>query len=328
MSEAPGPMADDEIRFRMGELKSHNDLLGDRAALDEAWETDGYWFFKDVLDKEAVGSLRQEFVSELLIQGVVNDPGAASTEKSVPYNGASLERYPRRMDPLAEKAPWRSFVAEASINSFFTRLLGDEPFWVPIAEYRATPPGDARQPLYDGIHQDGPTNVGIPFRICWIPLAEIDAQTGGVALLEGMTDKVIQPISNGSYTHIPPDDIPTERLRRTTYEAGDVLLMNLMTPHSGLANRSRRFRLSIDLRVMARSDACPIVGEVIAITPGHIRIRDERGETGLKLTPETYVRDLYGKRVAPENMVDVFSRGSQAIVAHRDGAATVLRPPH
>ena len=40
------------------EPKVHNHLLGDHAALDEAMDRDGYWFFRDVLDRDAVARLR------------------------------------------------------------------------------------------------------------------------------------------------------------------------------------------------------------------------------------------------------------------------------
>lgn len=43
----------------MQELKTRNHLLDDKAALNAAWEQDGYWFFRDVLDKQAVARLRQ-----------------------------------------------------------------------------------------------------------------------------------------------------------------------------------------------------------------------------------------------------------------------------
>jgi hypothetical protein len=314
----------------MGELKTHNHLLGDLLALDAARETDGYWFFRDVLDRAAVGRLRAVFIAELERQGVIDPVGDASTEKSVRYNGASLADFPLRMEPLARLAPWRAFVAEPPIHAFFTRLFGEAPFWVPVVEYRATPPvQDPSRPRFDGVHQDGPYSPGIPFRICWIPLAEIDADIGGLTLVEGLTERVNRhPLEGGSNTSIPPESLPGDRWRRTTYRAGDLLLMNLWTPHSGLSNVSDRFRLSLDHRVMARSDRCPLVGKLKAIDESSVTLIADGQETTLRITPETYVRNDFGRKLQGDAIADFYRPGQEVIVAFESATATVVRPPH
>jgi hypothetical protein len=315
---------------QMGELKTHNHLLGDRAALDLAWEADGYWFFRDVLDRAAVGHLRAEFVAELERQGVIDPVGERPTDRSVRYNGASLANYPFRMEPLAARQPWRAFVADPAIDAFFQRLFGEPAFWVPVVEYRATPPAQDRdRPRFDGVHQDGPYSPGIPFRICWFPLAEIDADVGGLALVEGLTERVNRhPLVEGSNTSIPVSSLPAEGWRRTTYQAGDVLLMNLWTPHSGLSNVSDRFRLSMDHRVMARSDRCPLVGELVAIKPDSVSVSVDGRVVTLRLEPDTYVRNDVGRKLSGEAIASFYQPGREVIVAFEGDKATVVRPPH
>lgn len=314
------------------ELKTHNHLIGDKAALDAAWEQDGYWFFRDVLDKGAVAHLRQNWISELETQKVIDSVGDAPTNKSVRYNGGSLETYPFRMEPIAAKRPWTEFVAEKAINDFFTKLFQDDPFWVPVVEYRATPPQqDRSKSRIDAIHQDGPYSPGIPFRICWIPLAEIDADTGGLMLAEGMAaDKVSHhpKEAGGSNAPIRLEDIPADRWRRTTYQAGDVLLMNLWTPHTGLANRSDRFRLSMDHRVMAAGDKCPIVGTVEEISENHVTVSDASGSRTLSIDPDTYVRNAMGQKLNGTEITDFYNAGSEVIIAFDEDRASVVRPPH
>lgn len=317
---------------KMQELKTHNHLLDDKAALDAAWEKDGYWFFRDVLDKDAVARLRQSWIDELEKNAVIDPVGSAPTDKSVRYNGSSLETYPFRMEPIAAKRPWVEFVAEEPINAFFTRLFKDDPFWVPVVEYRATPPQqDTTKSRIDAIHQDGPFSPGIPFRICWIPLAEIDADTGGLMLAEGMAaDRVSYhpTLECGSVGPIPLETIPADKWRRTTYQAGDVLLMNLWTPHTGLANRSERFRLSMDHRVMAKGDKCPLVGTVMDISEDHVVVRDDHGEHRLTIDPATYVRNTMGQKLNGKAITDFYSPGSSVIIAYDDNRASVVRPPH
>ncbi|MBV9840974.1 MAG: phytanoyl-CoA dioxygenase family protein [Sphingomonadaceae bacterium] len=313
------------------ELKTHNHLIGDLAALDEAWRRDGYWFFRDVLDTDAVGKLRAEYVAELERQGVTDPVGDAPTDRSVCYNGASLADYPFRMEPLADRQLWKLLAAQKPINDFFQRLFEDEPFWVPIAEYRATPPSrEPAQPRIDGIHQDGPYSPGLPFRICWIPLAEIDENVGGLILAEGLTEEINRhpKLANGSNTSIPLDAIPADAWRRATYRAGDVLLMNLWTPHTGLSNISDRFRLSLDTRIMARGDDCPIVGEVVSIATDRVEVKDDRGVQALRIEPATYVRNTRGQKLSGTEITDFFTPGSDVIIARTGDLATVVRPPH
>ena len=68
----------------MREFNVSNHLLNDRAGLEAAWERDGYWFFRDVLDKDAVGRLRAVYLKVMNELGVI-DP--TRTDAAV-HNGA------------------------------------------------------------------------------------------------------------------------------------------------------------------------------------------------------------------------------------------------
>lgn len=310
----------------MKELNISNALLDDPAALAAAWERDGYWFFRDVLDQEAVARLRGVYMDFLAELGMVrrDDPLAL-------YSGKSLDGFPFRMEPLAQRQIWKPFASDPAIHAFFRRLLRDDPFWIPTVEYRATPPAtDLRRERKDFVHQDGFYNAGIPFYICWIPLAEIDAATGGLILGEGL--------HKGPYLHnasepplfpIPEGAVPDAAWRRATYRPGDVLLMDLGTPHTGLSNHSQRFRLSMDMRVMPASGATPIVGKLTAISSAAVSVVGDDGRLGdFIIDQETYCRGLDGRKVALAEIPLIFKAGDQAIVASKGARATVIRPPH
>ncbi len=310
----------------MQELHVSNALLSDRAALDAAWERDGYWFFRDVLDRDAVGRLRKVYVEELAKLKVA-DPADPLTR----YNGASLEGFPFRMEPLVEKKAWKPFVTEAPIHAFFQRLLADEPFWVPTVEYRATPPAaDRARHRFDYVHQDGFYNEGIPFLICWIPLAEIDADIGGLVLAEGLhRGPYLHDMSQPPLFPVPDGAVPAGAWRRTTYRPGDVLLMDLNTPHTGLSNHSDRFRLSMDIRVMPASGDVPIVGRITAVQADAVSVRGDDGRSGtFRLDDQTYCRGLDGKKVPLAEIPSRLHAGDEVILAARDGRAAVIRPPH
>lgn len=316
------------------EVKVHNDLLGNRAALNEAWERDGYWFFRDMLDKGAVGRLREVYLRELEKLGVIDPVGDAPTDRSVRYNGASLDQYPPHMEPLEGSGAWQAFVAEKPIHDFISKVLDDEPYWVPIVEYRATPPAADRQRTVVGIHQDGPMSTGLNFRTCWIPLAEIDADIGGMIFAEGVAQEVdrhvIEP--DGSRGRVPIQELPADCWRHTTFQAGDLLMVHAWTPHSGIRNVSDRFRLSIDLRVFGGRDILPLIGDVASIAVDRIEIRDINGRVAAaRIGPDTYVRTSGkdgGKRYSGEGILKAYPPGTPAIVGHDGkGLATMVRPP-
>ena len=76
----------------MREFNLSNHLLDNHAALEAAWDRDGYWFFRDVLDKDAVARLRAVYLKVLGDLGVID---TGRTDAAV-YNGASLETFPDR----------------------------------------------------------------------------------------------------------------------------------------------------------------------------------------------------------------------------------------
>ncbi|MES2258332.1 MAG: phytanoyl-CoA dioxygenase family protein [Pseudomonadota bacterium] len=310
----------------MKQLNVSNHLLDDRAALAAAWDRDGYWFFRDVLDQEAVGRLRGVYMDFLAGLGMVerDDPKAI-------YSGKSLDGFPFRMEPLAQRNVWKPFVTEPAIHAFFQRVLGDDPFWIPTVEYRATPPAsDLQSDRMVYVHQDGFYNAGIPFLICWIPLADIDEATGGLILGEAMhKGPYLHDTSQPPMCPIPQGAVPDAAWRRADYRPGDLLLMDLGTPHTGLSNHSDRFRLSMDIRVMGASGATPIVGKLAAISSSAVSVVGEDGRRGdFIVDQDTYCRGLDGVKVGLEEIAVRFKVGDSVIVASKEGRATVIRPPH
>jgi hypothetical protein len=309
----------------MREFNVSNALLDDPAALQAAWDRDGYWFFRDVLDKDAIARMRSIITTYLGELGVIDpaDPKAR-------YTGADLTNFPHRLDAIVASKPYRTLTENAKINAFFQRLFGAAPFWVPFTEYRATPPvQDLNRPRFDFIHEDGVYNDGLPFLICWIPLAEIDDDVGGLALAEGLHKGPVLHEKDGTQIlPIKESAIPATAWRRTTYQAGDVLLMSLRTPHSGLANLSDRFRLSMDTRIMPSTGKIPIVGQLAAISQDQLTVRDRNGEHTLALDGNSYCRDLWGNKLPRNEVTEFYQAGHDVIIATDNGRVVMMRPQH
>jgi ectoine hydroxylase-related dioxygenase (phytanoyl-CoA dioxygenase family) len=306
------------------EMRPANPALGDQAALQALWDECGYWFFRDVLDKDAVAEMRRAFIDALVELGVV-DPGA---EDAV-WNGKDLTGFPDKIESLHHKRVWQRFVARPEINGFFERLLGEPVFWVPIVEYRLTPP--ARSPWpdpYFGRHQDRFANEGIAFRTCWIPLHDIDAMAGGLAVAEGMHRLgVIHDVDNPPQYPIPAGVIPEKSWARSDYHPGDLVMFRTTVPHAGFPNYSDRFRLSMDIRVMPRSAKLPVVGEVVEASPERVVVHNHDGrDVALKLDEDTYCRWFSGVRIPNAEMAKKLAPGQLVMASEQDGRARLLRP--
>lgn len=320
----------------MPEFNVSNHLLGDRAALDAAWARDGYWFFRDVLDKDALAAVRAEFLEVLNDLGVV-EPGHSDVAI---YNGAPLNNYPIRMggdpaiDPLLARYPMRHFVNNPRIKAFFETLLDDEVVWVPNTEFHAVPPSGSNQPSrFNFVHADGANNKGLKLRVCWIPLAPIDEETGGLALTEGLHKPRMGDFPRRRMG-IDLADVPPECWRRAEYRPGDLLMFSLESPHSGLANRSSRFfRLSMDIRCTRKSDGVPVVGTLAAVDRCAIEVDGEDGQRHVfRIDEDTYYRvyrgRLTGIPLTLDEIPSVAKVGDRVYVAHDHGTAVFVRNQH
>ncbi|MBB4615019.1 phytanoyl-CoA dioxygenase family protein [Novosphingobium taihuense] len=320
----------------MPEFNTSNHLLGDRSALDAAWERDGYWFFRDVLDKDAIADVRAVFMDVLNELGVV-EPGRSDVAI---YNGAPLDDYPIKMggdpelDPLLARYPSKSFISNPKIKAFFEELLGDEVVWVPNTEFHAVPPsGSSQASRFNYVHADGANNKGLKLRVAWIPIAPIDEATGGLAVTEGLHRPRM-----GDFPRPPQgiklSDVPQDSWRRAEYQPGDLLMFALESPHSGLANRSESFfRMSMDIRCTRKSDGVPLLGTLAEVDRNAIAIDDDEGQRHVfRLDEDTFFRIYRGRETGmpvPLSQIPELARiGSRVFVAHDHGTAIFVRPQH
>jgi hypothetical protein len=310
----------------MKPLKRSNDLVGDPQALFQRIAEDGYVYLQGVLDPDAVARLRGKYLDFLKGLGVID---AGATEPI--WNGADLSDYPLKAEPLHAAKVWRDFVREPAIDAFFTRLVGGKPFWIPIVEYRVTAPSAEAWPdPFVQRHQDGFYNQGITFVTCWVPLMEVRADHGGLAIAEGMnTAGLLHDVNNPPQFQIPDGAIPDGAWRRSDYQPGDIVIFNPDIPHSGLPNHSDRFRLSMDIRIAPpRTVELPVLGEIVEVLPDALVVRNHDGaEVRVRVDADTYCRWQIGKRLSHEEMLAKLAPGMEILASVRDGHAVMMRPP-
>ena len=314
-----------QITPQMGEFNVANHLLGDQQALQAAWDRDGYWFFRDVLDKDVIGRIRQVYVDYLVEMGVTdpNDPDArynGADYSNLPINSNSTKLNDRKVHKMLHEAP--------TINAFFSRLFGCDPFWVPFTVHRTNPPvTDRNRSRFDFVHADSAYNEGLPFLICWVPLDDIDQDVGGLALAEGLDGASLHPKDGMKILPIPEASIPAGRWRTTHSRAGDVLIMSMNTPHSGLANISKdRFRFSMDTRIMPSSGNCPVAGSIKAVSAEDVTIETAKGDVHLRFDEHSFVRGNRGDQMPLADIPHRYQPGDDVIVATEGDLVVNMRP--
>ncbi|MBK5010897.1 hypothetical protein IAE33_002757 [Pseudomonas sp. S60] len=320
---------------RMGQLKTANHLLGDRQALDQAWERDGYWYFKGVLDQDVITEMRGLWIDYLQRNGLI-DPGVTENR----YNGSGFADKTVTPAELSRVGEFNTrnihtmLTENPRIVATLKAILGDDPFWLPIAEYRANPPVDdpaASRFIYP--HQDGFYSRDMPMKICWVPLDHIDEQTGGCAWIEGAhRGPILHDLSKPPLFPIPPEVVSLDGWKRADFAPGDIVLFDLNLPHSGLTNLSRdRFRLSMDIRVTEASGKVPSIGQLVSIDENQVTLRNDRtgAQESFVVDAGTYVRGTDGKKREGAQIPATFQAGEQVIVNSRDGrGATLVRSIH
>jgi len=312
--------------LQMRELNVSNDLLGDRAALQAAWDRDGYWFFRDVLDKDVIARIRGIYADYLAGLGL-----ADREDPAIRYNGGDLSKLPNQANasPLNIAHVERELHEAPTVNAFFKKLFGCDPFWVPFTVHRTVPPAlDRSLPRLEFIHHDGIYNDGLPFLICWVPMDVIDEDVGGLGVVEGLQNQPTLHRKEGMTIHpIRLEDVPEGAWLHTTSRPGDVLLMSMGTPHSGITNWSKdRFRLSMDTRIMPSSGKVPLVGTLTAVSAEKVTIRDARGDHELRLDEKSFVRGTLGDQMPIAEIPKRYKPGNAVIAAFDDGRVVNMRP--
>lgn len=314
----------------MKQLEYTNYALGDRERLMSILRDQGYWLFNDVLDREAVGQLRDLYMAELHDRDLIEkDSTEARWNRRTPLaidDGVTSSRYPR----LREARAWETFVEHPGIVRFFSDLIGEKPEWLRASDYyRIVPPGqEPGEDPYSLRHQDGKGLPGLDFVTCWIPLENVDAEVGGLAIQPGSNRAGLAEARWYSQDYAPDDG-----WARADYRVGDVLIFVGAMLHSGMRNRSADlFRLSVDIRFYLPGSRRPTTGPLVSITADDVVIRDENaGDVRIKLSDDTYIPVMVGDNDIPQSFhrseaMNVLTPGRKVMAVDEGGVALMVRP--
>jgi len=331
-------------KLNMGQLNVSNHLLDNRDALKQAWERDGYWYFRGVLDRDVISAMRAVWLDYLKRAGMIDpdrnenrytgskllDPQYFDAQAEARLTAGSLSR----INEFNERNIHTLLTENPKINATMKRILGDDPFWLPIAEYRANPPGyDPARDRFIYPHQDGFYSRGMPMKICWIPIDFVDEDVGGCAWVGGAhRGPILHDVNNPPLFPIPRELVPIEGWQRANYEPGDIVIFDLNTPHSGLTNISKdRFRMTMDIRVTEASGSTPTIGRLVSLNETEVTVVDAKSglTKSYTINVDTYVRSIDGKKREGAEIASTFKTGEDVIVNAIDGRnASLVRSIH
>jgi hypothetical protein len=268
-------------------LRDSSDALADHAELERRWAAEGYLFLRGVIDLVALEEARHSYMQLLVERGFVESVDGESVWTGARPQGPRALVY----HDLGESV-WKRLVSHPSFDRMIRAVLGEGPSWVPIVSYRAAIPAKPEsQDLFAGKHQDGYFNEGIDFRICWVPLMEIPANVGGLAIAPGHHKDGFLHVDRNKT--ISGEAVPDELWLRDDYVPGDVLIFHHLTPHSGLVNNSNLVRLSMDVRVLPESAVQPVIGTISSVDDAQLQIVTDDGTVvTLMVDGDTYFRGI------------------------------------
>jgi hypothetical protein len=261
-----------------GELVDSSGLLGDRAALNERIERDGYLYMPGLLRRDEVLEARREIVRRLAEGGQIK-PGTDPMEAIVNPDGPKRGFQP---DLAKGNLPLRKVIYDGPLMAFFENFLGGPVRHFDYTWLRSIGPGKGTASHCDSVYMNRGTSR---LFTTWTPLGDVDFNLGGLMVLEssnrnerlketyGAQDvdsycenkpeakKWGKAWGTGGWLKGNPNQIrnsivgPKGRWLSTEFRAGDALIFTIYTVHASLDNQTKdRFRFSSDTRYQLASD--------------------------------------------------------------------------
>jgi hypothetical protein len=230
------------------ELADSSDVLHDQAALAGRLASDGYLFFRGLLPGGPLRAARSAVMAHLCAGGWADAAGTPSAAPRAVNPGDALAD-PAFLAALTS-AQFNRIPYLAPLRTLVRRILGPQAFSYPAKVLRAIypeRPGARTRGRY--VHHDYAVAGVQDMLTSWIPLMDIPARLGGLA---------VRP---GGHLGPPRPPRPLGRIApgwaTTSYGCGDVIIFHCLTPHAALANNGAELRLSGDFRWQAAGQAAP-----------------------------------------------------------------------
>ena len=221
------------------ELADSASVIADSGGLRRRLADEGYLFFRGLLPAHQVLAVGQAVLARLRAGGWVDEQAVPSIEP----------RAVNSIDALGDPA-FRAAISGPEFNQVpylaplrqvVRRVLGPGAFSYPAKVLRAVYPERPRsRPRGRYIHYDYGVSGVQDMLTSWVPLMEIPARIGGLAVRPG--GHLGPPVRPRPLAGTEPG------WATTSYRPGDVIIFHCLTPHAALPNRGSVLRVSGDFR--------------------------------------------------------------------------------
>jgi hypothetical protein len=226
-------------------------------------QEDGFLLLRGVHDREEVLAARREILERLSAAGKL-DPAAPRMDGVVHPNPSNVETSSVRGREQLKTESLLRVVYGPRIMEFFRRFLGGEPLSFNFQWLRTAGPGASSTIHYDVVYMGrGTQNL----YTCWTPLGKITPDMGPLVLCLGSNkwqrvlesygrSDVDRDLTCGYFSKDAAELVDKfgGRWATTTFEPGDVVILNMFVMHASLTNLSNRYRISCDTRVQLASE--------------------------------------------------------------------------
>ncbi len=260
---------------RLGPLLEYDGDVADQQQLSETVARQGYVLLRSVLDRESVLAARQEVFLSLAGVGEIEKPviegiGTGRSQRS--EQEADLDTF---WSAVNQGSRLRSVTHGDPIRDLLSAVMGRPSRAHDLMYLRPMAPGPGTR-----LHYDLPFFAGYSTSIhtAWIPLGDVAIEEGPLVVVENSntfsdlldpiqqidyqgdrSNETVQAAAYARQNEIHPVDLAVERdvrLLTTEFQAGDLLVFNMLTLHGSLDNQSSvgRVRLSCDVRYQPAED--------------------------------------------------------------------------
>ncbi len=237
-------------------IESH-DIQADERALRRRANCDGYLFFRNLVDSDAILEARRDIATTLqsvnwIDQGT--DPFEAIT--SHPGHVSGEKDFSPVYDMIQRIESFHTLAHDHGLFKIMEVVLGTNVLLQPSNIARMIFP--SRLDHTTPPHQDYVNIQGTPdVWTAWIPLGDCPRKLGGLSLLPGSHRAGILPMTKSLGAGGKRSDLRSvnEEWVSSPFNLGDILFFHSYTVHQGLPNLSgNRLRLSVDFRYQKASD--------------------------------------------------------------------------
>lgn len=245
------------------QMEDANDIIDDTEALRQKIDEDGFLLIRKLHDPEEVLTARQDILNVMAQRGKL-DPDAPLMDGVVNPNPQEVDTSSVRDREHLKQDSLRRVVYGQRVMGFFDQLLGGESMSYNFQWLRTAGPGAGSTIHYDVVYMGRGTHN---LYTCWTPLGRITPDMGPLAMCLGSNkwQKVIdtygktdvdRDLTCGYFSNDPAELVDKfgGRWASTTFEPGDVVILNMFTMHASLMNMTNKYRISCDTRYQLASE--------------------------------------------------------------------------